>query len=124
VIRKRVVARILMWLAIAFAVTMALLPHPPHMPVDQFGDKVEHMLAFAVMSLLGAVAHPDTPPVRLGERLSFLGALIEVFQSIPALHRDCDVHDWIADTISIAVVLTLYVLVSRASRARKAAGAT
>ena len=122
--RKRVLARIIMWAAIVGAVAMALLPQPPHVAIDRFGDKFEHMFAFAVMSLLAAIAHPETPLARTAERLSFLGALIEVFQSIPALHRDCDVRDWIADTISIAVVLTLYAVVTRARRQRAVSGAT
>ena len=112
----RPLAIALMWAAIIGAVTMALLPQPPHVPVDRFGDKFEHMLAFAVMTALAATAHPRTPMLRLGERLSFLGALIEVFQSIPALHRDCDVRDWIADTVSVAVVLAIFALVRRARR--------
>lgn len=120
-IRNRTLARAALWAAIVLAVTMALLPHPPHVPIDRFGDKFEHMLAFAVMASLAAIAHPETPLPRIGERLSFLGALIEVFQSIPALHRDCDVRDWIADTASVAVVLTLYALISRA---RRVSGAT
>jgi VanZ family protein len=121
VIRLRTPARIAMWAAIVGAVTMALLPHPPHVPIDRFGDKFEHMLAFAVMALLAAVAYPETPLKRLAERLSFLGALIEVFQSIPALHRDCDVRDWIADTISVAVVLLLYAALARRQRSVSAA---
>jgi VanZ family protein len=35
------------------------------------------------------------------------GAFIEVVQAIPALHRDSDVKDWIADTIAAAAVLLL-----------------
>jgi VanZ family protein len=97
--------RLLFWAAAIFAVTMAVLPHPPHMPVDQFGDKFEHMLAFATMSTLAAAAYPRFPLFRIGERLSFLGALIEVVQSIPELHRDCDIRDWVADTLAITVVL-------------------
>ena len=93
--------------AIVFAVTMALLPKPPHLPIDQFGDKFEHMLAFATMAILAALAYPTVPLLRIGERLSFLGALIEVCQSIPALHRDCDIHDWIADTLAVVVVLII-----------------
>lgn len=123
-IRKRVLARIAMWASIVGAVTMALLPNPPHVPIDRFGDKFEHMFAFAVIAVLAAVAHPEQALQRLGERLSFLGALIEVFQSIPALHRDCDVRDWIADTVSIVVVLTIYALVARRGRARPVSGAT
>ena len=113
-----------MWAAILFAVTMALLPHPPATPIDRFGDKFEHMTAFAVMALLAAIAHPEMPLPRIGERLSFLGALIEVFQSIPALNRDCDPRDWAADTISLTVVLVCYALIKRAYHARRANAAT
>lgn len=105
--------RLLLGLAVAFAVTMALLPEPPKLPVDAFGDKWEHMLAFATIALLSALAYPGIALVRIGERLSFLGALIEVAQSIPALHRDCDIRDWIADTVAIIVVLSLVALFRR-----------
>ncbi|RMB37066.1 hypothetical protein C8J47_0646 [Sphingomonas sp. PP-F2F-G114-C0414] len=110
--------RIALVLAIVFAVTMALLPKPPHMPIDQFGDKFEHMLAFATMSLLAAFAYPTAKLSRIGERFSFLGALIEVLQSIPSLHRDCDIHDWIADTFAITVVLLIVWAVRRQRGAR------
>ena len=107
------VFRVALVLAIVFAVTMALLPHPPHMPFDRFGDKFEHMTAFATMALLAALAYPAASLLRIGERLSFLGALIEVLQAIPALHRDCDIRDWIADTLAIGTVLLIVALVRR-----------
>ncbi len=110
--------RIALVAAVVFAVTMALLPKPPHMPIDQFGDKFEHMLAFATMSLLAAFAYPTAKLSRIGERFSFLGALIEVLQSIPSLHRDCDIHDWIADTLAITVVLLIVWSVRRQRGAR------
>ena len=106
----------LFWCALVFALVMALLPQPPHLPIDRLGDKFEHMLAFGVLALLGSTAYPAMPLFRLGERLSFLGALIEVLQSIPELHRDCDIRDWIADTIAVAVVLGLVHLARRRSR--------
>lgn len=106
----------LFWCALVFALVMALLPHPPHLPIDSFGDKFEHMLAFGVLALLGSLAYPAMPLFRLGERLSFLGALIEVMQSIPVLHRDCDIRDWIADTIAVAVMLGLVYLVRQRFR--------
>ena len=43
-------------------------------------------------------------PRPLAERLSFLGAMIEVAQAIPALHRDCDIRDWVADSLAILAV--------------------
>ena len=105
------VARVAFWGALVFAVVMALLPHPPalvHAP-----DKYQHMLAFGTLAILAAAAYPAAELLRTGERLSFLGALIEVFQSIPALHRDCDVMDWVADTAVIVGVLVVVQLVRR-----------
>jgi hypothetical protein len=92
------------WLALAFTLVMAWLPHPPSVPGNP-NDKMQHIAAFSCLSLVGAVAFPNLSLARLGERLSFLGAIIEVVQSISALHRDCDVRDWIADTIAIVIVL-------------------
>ncbi len=107
--------RVALFLAVAVAVTMALLPQPPHLPIDRFGDKFAHMLAFATMALLAALAYPRIRLVRLGERLSFLGALVEVMQSIPSLHRDCDIRDWVADTIAIVAVLLVVATIRRRS---------
>jgi hypothetical protein len=111
--------RLLFWGALLFAVVMALLPHPPRTPLDPFGDKVEHAAAFGFLSVLGSAGYARMPLFRLGERLSFLGALIEVTQSIPALHRDCDILDWLTDTLAIAVVLVI-VAVVRSKRAKAA----
>lgn len=104
--------RVVFVLACLFAVTMALLPKPPKLPTDQFGDKVQHIIGFATLALLAALAFPKASRWRVIERLSFLGALIEVGQSIPALGRDCDIRDWIADTLAVIVVMGLVALVS------------
>ena len=96
--------RLLFWLVLIFAVVMAELPEPPQMPIDRLGDKTTHMLAFATLAFLAALGFPAANRWRIAERLSFLGALVEVVQSIPALRRDCDIGDWIADTFAIIVV--------------------
>ncbi|MBA3896207.1 MAG: hypothetical protein H0X36_03525 [Sphingomonadaceae bacterium] len=95
----------LFWLALAFAVVMALLPKPPHLL--ELRDKWQHMLAFATLAGLARFAFPQAPNLRIAERLSFTGALIEVLQAIPALHRDCDILDWVADTAAILIALAL-----------------
>jgi VanZ family protein len=95
------------FLAALFALFMALVPKPPKLAIDRFGDKFEHMLAFAALALLARLAWRTESPWRLLERLSFFGALIEVFQSIPSLHRDCDPKDWIADTVAAGLVLAI-----------------
>ena len=106
--------------ALAFTLVMAWLPHPPQLPWEQ-EDKVSHMLAFVTLSVLASLAFPAAALFRIGERLSFLGALIELVQSIPALHRDCDVRDWIADTIAVAAALAVVAGVRRVWGRRKAA---
>ncbi len=113
-------ARSIFALALFFTIVMALLPHPPKLEFDDFGDKFHHILAFVTLSLLACFAFPTARLPRIGERLSFLGALIEVLQSIPALHRDCDIRDWIADTIAIAIVLIIVAQVRRRRRLRGA----
>ncbi|WP_310533913.1 hypothetical protein [Novosphingobium sp.] len=103
----------LFWAIVIFSVVMALLPKPPEMPSDRLGDKMNHILAFAAMAGTAALAFPQVPRWRVIERLSFLGALIEVAQSIPALQRDCDFRDWVADTVAVIVVTGIAALVLR-----------
>jgi len=83
---------------------MAVLPHPPQVP-GQPNDKVQHIAAFATLALLASLAYPTVRLLSLLVGLSLFGALIEMVQAIPALQRDSDVRDWIADTIAAAAVL-------------------
>lgn len=97
---------VLFWLALAVTLVMALLPRPP---VGALGvnDKLQHMTAFAVLSLLAWLAFPRQRLSVLFLALAAIGGLIEILQMIPALHRDADVKDWIADCLAIAAVLGL-----------------
>lgn len=102
--RRHLALVALFCLALAAAITMALIPHPP--PVFDFlNDKCQHILAFATLTLLARLAWPAAPALRIAEHLSFLGALIEVTQALPSVHRDCDIRDWLADTAAILIVL-------------------
>src|SRR3954463_12981540 len=98
--------RLLFWAAAIFAFVMAVLPHPPEIPGEP-NDKVQHIAAFATLALLGSFAYPRVQLLKLLAGLSLFGALIEVVQAIPMLHRDSDVLDWLADTAAVAVVLLL-----------------
>jgi len=99
-------ARAIFWAAACFAFVMAVLPHPPEVPGEP-SDKVQHIVAFAMLALLGSFAYPATALLRLLAGLSLFGAFIEVVQAIPALHRDSDVLDWLADTVAVIVVLAV-----------------
>src|SRR3954452_3717959 len=98
--------RLLFWAAATFAFVMAVLPHPPELPGNP-SDKIQHVAAFATLAALGVWAFAEAALVKLLIGLSLFGALIEVVQAIPSLHRDSDVKDWIADTLAPAVVLAL-----------------
>jgi VanZ family protein len=98
------VRRLLFWAAAIFAFAMAVVPHPPEVPGEP-NDKIQHMVAFATLGLLGAWAHARTSLVRLLVGLSLFGAFIELVQAIPALQRDSDIKDWMADTIACGAAL-------------------
>ena len=96
--------RALFWAAAIFAFVMAVLPHPPELPGNP-SDKLQHIAAFAILGVLGAWAYADMSILPLFAGLSVFGAAIELVQAIPALHRDCDIKDWIADTLACGLVL-------------------
>jgi hypothetical protein len=113
--RHRRGLRILFWAAAAFAFVMAIDPHPPHFQGEP-GDKVEHMAAFATLATLAAAAWPERNYAAIGLALSYLGAIIEIVQAIPALHRDCDIMDWVADTVALSLALAAAFLIRGARR--------
>ena len=99
--------RSLFWSAATFAFVMAVLPHPPQVPGDP-SDKVQHIVAFACLALLGSMAYPRLDAAKLVLGLSAFGAVIELVQLIPRLHRDSDALDWLADTAAVvAMVLAI-----------------
>ena len=117
------VVRPLFWLLTLFTLTMAFLPKPPATPIDQFGDKVEHMVAFAVLTGVALIGWPQSRRWRIILLLSGLGAVIELVQEVPELHRDSDWHDWAADTLAIiaaAVMVSPIVRVLRLGRIESA----
>ena len=93
------------WPALIFALVMAVLPKPPQLPGPDLGDKIQHMLAFLTLTVLAGVGWPRTRLSKAALYLSLVGAGIEVVQAIPALHRDSDWRDWVADSLAIFVAL-------------------
>lgn len=84
-------------------------------------DKAKHFSAFFVLGGLAALAFPRQRLVGLGLLLSGFGALIEVVQGLPLVHRDADLNDWMVDSLALLVVLYLFSLIRRnAVRSSKA----
>lgn len=92
------------WSALIFAFVMASLPQPPALPGDP-SDKVQHILAFLVLSGLAALAYPRIQLFAIFIGLALFGGAIELVQSIPQLGREPSWMDWLADVTAIAVVL-------------------
>ena len=99
--------RVLFWVALVLCVIFTLLPIEIRTGVN---DKTEHMVAFGTLAGLAAFGFPAELRWRVAERLSFVGAMIELVQGIPALHRHSDIGDWIADTVAILVVMAVAAL--------------
>ncbi|WP_254912864.1 VanZ family protein [Novosphingobium sp. B 225] len=95
---------VVFWLAMAFTLVMALLPQSPSVPFKS-SDKVQHMVAFAALSLLACFAFPGQRLRTLFVSLASLGGAIEILQMIPVLHRDAEFADWLADCFAIALVM-------------------
>lgn len=107
--------RIGFWLALVFAVVMAVLPHPPQLPGEP-SDKFQHMLAFATLAVLAALGYPGVSRLKIAGGLVLLGAGIELVQMIPSLHRDAEWLDLVADSCAVLVMLTLATLALNATR--------
>ena len=98
--------RLAFWLAFAVTLVMALLPNPPALPV-QANDKVQHVAAFAALTFLAALGFPSQRLGVIFVWMAALGLAIEVLQMIPALHRDAQASDWLADCAATAGTLLL-----------------
>jgi VanZ family protein len=113
-------SRLAFWLAAAFAGVMAVLPQPPYTPTREFGDKIEHIVAFAVLTMLAHLGFGVQRWRSIVIGLALFGAAIEVVQAVPVLHRDSDVIDWVADVVAVAFVTLAF---AAAAVARRRSGA-
>ncbi len=104
----------LFFAAALFAFVMACLPRPPQLPGAPT-DKVQHIVAFAVLTILASAAWPHRALAILAG-LAVYGAVIELVQLIPALHRSGDWRDWVADVAAVAITLAVVAMVRRVGR--------
>lgn len=104
--RRETIFRIVFWIALVVSLAAALNPMPPRIPGPP-SDKVQHILAFLMLTAMALVAYPRARRWAQALALSGFGALIEFLQMIPALHRDAELLDWVADTGAILAVIVL-----------------
>lgn len=97
-------AKLGFWAAAAAVLALAVMPPPDTPPLIPW-DKASHFLGFYVLTLLAAAAFPRRALFWLALALSAYGALIEGIQALPAVGRDADFWDWVADTVAVAAAL-------------------
>ncbi|HEY4070743.1 MAG TPA: VanZ family protein [Sphingomicrobium sp.] len=97
-------ARTAFWVTILAVLVIALWPQPPSLTGGIY-DKVQHALAFITLTLLAVWAFPRLSPAWIIAVLSAYGAMIEILQGTPLIHRDRSILDWVADTVACAIVL-------------------
>ena len=110
-------ARAAFFAALIFTFYSAVTP-PKHAVQLVPWDKAEHFIAFYALSGLGAAAFPGRRLWVIGALLSALGALIEIVQGLPMVHRDRDFWDWVADSLAVMAALSPVLLVQWRALAR------
>ena len=96
--------------AVIFTFYSAVIP-PRHALQLVPWDKAEHFIAFYALTGLGVAAFPRRRLWVIAVLLSGFGALIELVQGLPIVHRDRDFWDWVADTLAIMAALSPMLLV-------------
>src|SRR5271169_3132018 len=103
-------ARLAFFAALIFTFYSALIP-PSHALQLFPWDKAEHFIAFYGLTGLAVAAYPKRNLFLIAAILSAFGALIELVQALPIVHRDCDFWVWVADTTAIIAALAPMLLV-------------
>jgi VanZ family protein len=88
------------WALIAFAVLASLSP-TQNLPDLGTSDKLEHLTAYALMTLWFSGIYPRSRYIVIGMGMFVLGALIEWAQGSMGLGRQADIHDMLANTTGI-----------------------
>ena len=68
-------------------------------------DKAEHFSAFFALTACALAAFPKVRITWIAVAVSASGALVELIQGLPFVHRDMDPKDWVADTIAVLAVV-------------------
>ena len=109
-------SRILFLTALIVITDLALQP-ATGVPASLLGsDKLEHMAAFAALTVLSAMAWPNLPRLLTLPLLLLYGIAIEIAQNQLGNGRVASIGDIIADAAGIALATGLVVLARRLSR--------
>lgn len=94
------------WMFIAGAVVASLVP-VQQQPPTHMSDKLEHSLAYALLTVWFTGAYPRSSYARIGLAMLALGIGIEVAQGAMPFGRQMDFRDVIANSLGIIVGLVI-----------------
>jgi VanZ family protein len=113
------VARIAFWLALTVLSILFLLPQHYLAPdIFDWWDKLQHALAFCILTILCLLAYAGTKKQlqrqvhRIVLAMVLYGALIEVLQSVSGW-RYGEFGDWVADVVGVLFAWALFAFTNR-----------
>ena len=109
--------RLLFACFIVFTSAMAFIPIADIPNVFNIWDKVQHALAFAMLTIAGTLAYPKRVKL-VCAGLMLYGMGIEVVQSNFTTTRFGEVSDLLADVVGIAAGWAIYLLVRKVTKDR------
>jgi len=97
---------------IAAVAVMSIVPSAAVPDILNFGDKAQHALAFAMLSLIGSLANPKkTKVVYIG--LMVFAVSIEVVQKNFTTSHIADVRDLLASGLGLLIGVLIYFLMRK-----------
>ena len=105
------IARLLFWVAMAGSYMLAILPSDDVPKLTPFGDKSNHTLAFAVLTLLLLYAYRSRYFSAFAWMLLY-GIFIEISQLF-AINRSSEVLDVVADVSGVLAGIAIYHIVTK-----------
>lgn len=99
--------RSIFYVFLAAITVFLLMPLPPAKDPVPYLDKVQHIVIFAVLSILGVLAYAQALR-KLIIILVIYAAISEVLQFLFTTTRTGEIKDWIADCIGIAIAFWFF----------------
>jgi VanZ family protein len=112
---RHILPRLAFVICLIAVMVLSLLPNEQAARLSTGWDKSNHVLAFAVLAILGRLGWPRAPvPIFVG--LAGFALLIELLQGLTT-YRRADGMDVVADIVGLVVGAVLYrVMAARRSR--------
>ena len=99
------------WAMLIIATISMLIELAPKQTGWMYWDKVQHVLIFMMLSLLGASAYLHKYYLAIG--LILYGAMIEVLQNMFTITRQASIYDWVADVVGVCIGLLIFALLQK-----------